>query len=220
MMEGFAEDILNFAMIKSQTFRLSFAIFSLSDVMKYIKETFSMKAESKGINLDFIFAENLSHPIPLENEIPSESELVRQAKAIDREMQNLTIVNRSALPKLNGDERRLKQVIMNLVKNALKFTTNGSISVALAYQQEQQMLIGHVRDSGVGIARHELSKLFTRFGKVHRTAEMNHEGIGLGLTIVKEIVSHCDGSIDVLSTGVPGRGSTFRFSMKIKEASN
>ena len=179
-----------------------------------------MKAESKGVNLNFIFVKDLSLPIPMKNEIPSVSEVERQANAIEREMQNLTIVDSNDIPTLNGDERRLKQVIMNLVKNALKFTTNGSISVSLAYQKEQQMLIGHVHDTGVGISREELSKLFSRFGKIHRTAEMNHEGIGLGLIIVKEIVSHCDGSIDVLSTGVPGRGSTFRFSMKIKEASN
>ena len=66
------------------------------------------------------------------------------------------------------------------------------------------MLIGHVRDTGVGITREETSKLFSRFGKLHRTAEMNHEGIGLGLTIVKQIVHHCGGTIDVLSNGVAG----------------
>ena len=55
-------------------------------------------------------------------------------------------------PLLTGDKRRLKQVLLNLVKNALKFTTEGSISVALAYHYDTCMLVGHVRDTGVGIA--------------------------------------------------------------------
>ena len=75
-------------------------------------------------------------------------------------------------------------------------------------------MVGHVRDTGVGIEKEDQSKLFSRFGKLLRSAEMNHEGIGLGLTIVKQIVEQCDGSIDVVSRGT-GKGCTFRFSMKM-----
>ena len=106
------------------------------------------------------------------------------------------------------------QVLLNLVKNALKFTTQGSISVALAYDHNKCLLVGHVRDTGVGIEKEDQCKLFSRFGKLLRSAEMNHEGIGLGLTIVKQIVEQCDGSIDVVSRGT-GKGCTFRFSMKM-----
>ena len=91
-------------------------------------------------------------------------------------------------PWLNGDERRLKQVLLNLIKNALKFTDTGSVEVQLAYHCDNQMLVGHVRDTGAGIAAEDIPRLFSRFGKLHRTASMNHEGIGLGLTIVNEIV--------------------------------
>ena len=55
------------------------------------------------------------------------------------------------------------------------------------------MLIVSVTDTGVGISTEDLPKLFTRFGKLHRSAEMNHEGIGLGLTIVKQIVESSGG---------------------------
>ena len=72
-----------------------------------------------------------------------------------------------------------------MIKNALKFTSQGSICVALAYHSDTQTLVGHVRDTGVGIAQQDKRKLFSRFGKLLRSAEMNHEGIGLGLTIVK-----------------------------------
>lgn len=216
MMEGYAEDMLNFAMIKAQKFSLSFTIFSLNDVTSYIRETFTLKVESKGLKLNFMFADNLSLPLPPRDRILLQSELDRQADDVNNEMKNLVLVSEDDFPRLKGDERRLKQVLLNLVKNALKFTTNGSISVALAYNSESKMLIGHVHDTGIGITQQEMSKLFSRFGKLHRSAEMNHEGIGLGLTIVKEIVTQHGGCIDIVSKGVPGEGSSFRFCMKMQ----
>ena len=94
------------------------------------------------------------------------------------------------LPDLvNGDERRLKQVLINLVKNAIKFTRFGDkILIKANFNYTNEFLTVHVEDTGVGIAQEDISKLFTRFGKLHRTAVMNHEGMGLGLTIVKQIV--------------------------------
>ena len=59
-----------------------------------------------------------------------------------------------------------------------------------------------------------MQKLFSRFGKLHRTAELNNEGIGLGLTIVKQIVEEGEGKISVYSEGA-GKGSIFTFSMKM-----
>ena len=75
--------------------------------------------------------------------------------------------------------------MLNLVKNALKFTPKGSIDIEACYDIETGSLVVHVRDTGAGIAQEDFEKLFSRFGKLHRTAEMNTEGIGLGLTIVK-----------------------------------
>ena len=75
-----------------------------------------------------------------------------------------------------------------MVKNAFKFTQQGTIKIFACYDYFNQQLIIQVRDPGLGIASEDLSKLFSRFGKLHRTANLNHEGIGLGLTIVKQIV--------------------------------
>ena len=91
-------------------------------------------------------------------------------------------------PQLWGDDIRLKQVLINLVKNALKFTRRGSIIAELAYDNEASIVYGSVLDTGSGIEKADLPKLFSRFGKLQRTAKINHEGIGLGLTIVKKIV--------------------------------
>ena len=74
------------------------------------------------------------------------------------------------------------------------------------------LLIVSVEDTGVGIAHEDFPKLFSRFGKLQRTAQMNGEGIGLGLNIVKQIVEKCGGDVHVESEGL-GHGSTFKFSM-------
>ena len=85
--------------------------------------------------------------------------------------------------KLIGDELRLKQILINLVKNAFKFTRSGCIRVIAAYDEKLEELIVHIVDTGKGIREDEMAKLFTRFGKLVRTAANNSEGIGLGLMI-------------------------------------
>ena len=88
--------------------------------------------------------------------------------------------------RLMGDARRFKQCIINLVKNSLKFTLKGGrIDVKLYYDYRLSELVVHVTDDGVGISAKDIPNLFTKFGKLQRTAKMNSTGIGLGLTIVK-----------------------------------
>ena len=72
-----------------------------------------------------------------------------------------------------------------------------------------------MKDTGAGIAHDEISKLFNQFGKLQRTAKINKDGIGLGLTIVKQIVEKSDGKVGVASDGI-GLGSTFYFTMKLE----
>ena len=71
---------------------------------------------------------------------------------------------------LFGDERRIKQVLINLVKNAKKFTEKGKIQIKASYNEQVQSLVVHVNDTGVGISAEDLPKLFNRFGKLQRTA--------------------------------------------------
>ena len=91
----------------------------------------------------------------------------------------------SDVPTLIGDSRRIKQILMNLVKNAIKFTRKGLILIRVFFIFEESKLCIIVQDTGVGIQKSDINHVFTRFGKLHRTAHMNSEGIGLGLTIVK-----------------------------------
>ena len=121
-----------------------------------------------------------------------------------------------SIPKLLGDVRRFKQVLINLVKNALKFTPKGSIEIKASYLRgnESNYLIVHIRDTGKGISIDDIPKLFSRFGKLARTAELNNEGIGLGLTIVKQIVESSGGTVGVESKG-PDQGTLFKFKMQL-----
>ena len=74
----------------------------------------------------------------------------------------------------------------------------------------------HVQDTGRGLEKEEMDKLFKRFGKLQRTLSMNSEGVGLGLNIVKQLVELAGGQIGVESAG-SSQGSLFKFSMKMQE---
>ena len=115
---------------------------------------------------------------------------------------------------LIGDQRRFKQVLINLVKNAVKFTAQGIVHLKSYYNTVLKCLVIHVSDTGVGIAKEDIPNLFNKFGKLQRTTEMNSDGIGLGLTIVKQIVEQGGGYVDVESDGV-GKGSTFIFTLRM-----
>ena len=92
-----------------------------------------------------------------------------------------------------GDELRLKQVLINLVKNAIKFTRSGYVRILAAYDPHVSLLRVQVCDSGKGIAPEEIPQLCHKFGKLFRTAEMNHDGIGLGLMISKALIEKNEG---------------------------
>lgn len=79
----------------------------------------------------------------------------------------IQLKEQTGMPKfLVGDPKRLQQVLINLVKNAIKFTTKGYIKIKVSYKCEKNLLIVHVKDTGHGIAAEDLPKLFTRFGKL------------------------------------------------------
>ena len=89
------------------------------------------------------------------------------------------------MAKMHGDQRRLIQVLINLVKNALQYTINGSIDIAVCYDNPSETLHVCVRDTGIGVKPEELPNLFKKFGKKFRTAELNSTGNGMGLLIVQ-----------------------------------
>ena len=109
---------------------------------------------------------------------------------------------------IDSDKNRIFQVLSNLIGNALKFTTEGSISYG--YRQEGEKVIFHVTDTGTGIAADKVNKVFERFMKLNNTAQ----GTGLGLSICKTIIERLGGEISV--TSEIGKGTTFTFWLPAK----
>ncbi len=113
-----------------------------------------------------------------------------------------------------ADGRRLKQVLSNLIGNAIKFTERGRVELRVTSRPRG---IGfEVRDSGIGIPPDRLDRLFDPFYQVDASRGRAHAGTGLGLTISQRIVQEMGGQIRVHST--PGEGSTFRFTLALPEA--
>jgi signal transduction histidine kinase len=113
-------------------------------------------------------------------------------------------------PALRGDPLRLRQVLLNLVGNAVKFTSAGSVSVALRYiSGTPGALRVEVRDSGEGIAPDIQPRLFQRFAQADSSTSRRFGGSGLGLAICRELIDLMGGTIGVDSA--PGAGSTFWF---------
>jgi len=119
-----------------------------------------------------------------------------------------------ALPAIWTDELRFKQVLYNLLHNAMKYTENGEI-VVTAYVHEEHMVI-QVSDTGAGIPAQDLDRIFNAFYQVNN--QHKKEGLGLGLSITKNIVEKLNGDIHVTST--LGQGTTFTFTMPLATGEN
>lgn len=113
--------------------------------------------------------------------------------------------------KLLGDDIRIKQILVNLSNNAIKFTQKGSVEISMGYQrsEDEVRLEVAVKDTGIGIKKEDIEKLFVNFQQVDSKRNRNIEGTGLGLAISKELVSLMGGEVHVESRY--GEGSNFSF---------
>jgi signal transduction histidine kinase len=116
------------------------------------------------------------------------------------------------LPPAHGDERKLTQVLLNLVGNAIKFTDRGEVAIKAAAANGS--ITVSVRDSGAGISEADQAKIFEEFQQAESSITREKGGTGLGLTISKRIVELHGGRIWVESS--PGEGSTFSFTLPVR----
>jgi signal transduction histidine kinase len=113
----------------------------------------------------------------------------------------------------DGDERKFKQIMLNLLTNAVKFTPEGG-TVTMAAERVDGSYVFSVIDSGIGIAPEDHARIFEEFRQVG-AAERKAEGTGLGLTLTRKLVELHGGSIQVRSA--LGKGATFTFNLPIVE---
>lgn len=126
------------------------------------------------------------------------------------------ITNSPEIPnKLYGDDVRIRQILVNLLNNALKYTDAGQVSLDFDYKDLDNdiiELIMTVKDTGIGIKKEDLPALFESFKRIDPEHNRKREGTGLGLNITKSFVQMMDGSIDISS--VYGEGSEFTVHIK------
>jgi len=117
-----------------------------------------------------------------------------------------------------GDAARLRQVLLNLAGNAIKFTDQGGLSIVVERGSKPDAIVIAVRDTGIGIAAEEQERIFNEFEQADRSAARAFLGTGLGLAISRRIIECMGGHIGVESA--PGTGSTFRVTIALPQAHN
>ncbi len=139
-------------------------------------------------------------------------------KANDKGLQYHLKISEDIPSVFYGDEIRIRQIMLNLINNAIKYTHEGSISVSVSYDPLVETLCVVVSDTGIGIKKEDLGKLFGSFQRLETDKNRNIEGTGLGLNITQRLVKMMDGDIYVNSEY--GKGTTFTATMKqvVKDA--
>ncbi len=138
------------------------------------------------------------------------------AKAKSKNLALQVHISEELPQKVIGDPIKLKQIISNLVSNAVKFTETGSIMIdvsSVAETEHTLKVLFSVTDTGIGITEEELSKLFQAFSQADPSSTRKYGGTGLGLAICKSLVKMMNGKISVTST--KGTGSTFQFIIQL-----
>ncbi|WP_043710696.1 response regulator [Corallococcus macrosporus] len=181
-------DVLDFSKIEAGRFEAELRPFDLRQCVESVLDLMAVRASEKGLDLGCDMAPELPQM-------------------------------------LVGDASRLRQVLLNLVGNALKFTEHGGAVVSVegtplagAEGEADWALTFSVQDTGPGIPEDRRAGLFQPFNQLDASVSRRFGGTGLGLAICKRLVEAMGGTIWVESEGVPGRGTTFRFTLRAQAA--
>jgi signal transduction histidine kinase len=155
-------------------------------------------------------------PFPLEHCVEETIELFT-AKSRERNLEMVAVMDPALPPYIRGDMNRLRQVLTNLVGNAVKFTDQGGVYIMVNKLQEKKDSITIefiIKDTGIGIPRDKMNLLFQPFSQLDASTNRKFEGTGLGLSISKTLVEKMGGTIRFEPTDEPG--ATFVFTIKMK----
>ena len=108
---------------------------------------------------------------------------------------------------MRTDGIRLAQILINLISNAIKYTKEGEVAVETELNKKEKTMTTIIRDTGVGMTQDQMTHLFTNYTKIINNRELNREGVGLGLTISKNLAKALGG--DIFATSSIGIGSSF-----------
>jgi PAS domain S-box-containing protein len=151
-----------------------------------------------------------SFEIPaLVNEVMSELEPI-----IKRSSLRVTARMARTLRPIKSDRQKVKQIVLNLLSNALKFTPSGSVTIAASYDERKRWLAISVQDTGVGIAREDQAKVFEDFRQLDASPTRGYGGTGLGLSICRRLAQMLGGTIELNSN--VNKGSTFILRLPVR----
>ena len=201
LLEGFVEGGLT----AEQEEHIQFMVRRAEDLSRLVDDM---------LDLSKIEADRLEvkvEPMALE---PSLMEVVNQLKPMaNNKGLRLALEMDGALPLVLADSQRLRQVVINMVSNALKFTEKGGITIQCSLLERYDMLRIAVSDTGIGISPAALDYIFEAFRQADGSTTRRFGGTGLGLTIARKLIELQGGEVFVEST--VGRGSTFSFTLPV-----
>lgn len=152
------------------------------------------------------------------HEILQKLNKLMSGKIIDKGLQFAMQIAPEVPPALRGDPVRLSQVLMNFITNAVKFTHQGSITLAVSLLQQDEhkaRLMFAVEDTGIGMNEVECGRMFQQFQQADASISRKYGGTGLGLAISKQLVELMGGQVGLEST--PGKGSRFWFQVEVEK---
>ena len=155
------------------------------------------KSESKEMKLEL-------KKVNIEKILESISSMYKER--IDKKSQKLIFEIANNFTEITADEEKLIQIFSNLIDNAIKFTGQGGVITVKCYDVQDKIKI-EVSDTGIGIPKEHLPRIFERFYRVDKARSREMGGTGLGLAIVKHLIQLHGGTVSVESQ--PGRGSSF-----------
>jgi PAS domain S-box-containing protein len=171
------------------------------------------KIESEKLELE-------TQPFDLRECIEDSMDLI-SSKVAEQDIEIFYNIDENTPYAIRGDVTRLRQVLTNLLSNAVKFTHKGEVEISISSEQldfKDYLLKFNVRDTGLGIPKDKIEKLFKPFSQVDSSTTRTFGGTGLGLVISKKIVELMGGEIGVVSK--EGKGSNFFFSIKTESVTS
>ncbi|MFC0187907.1 two-component system histidine kinase PnpS [Fictibacillus aquaticus] len=207
-LKGFAETLLDGAG-ENPEYRRKFLSIILNEserLQSLIQDLLDLSKTEQGFNLDW-------QKLELSQLVQETMEMLEK-KARDKDIQLSLDISGSTL--MDGDAPRLKQIIINLISNSLTYTPAGG-NVSIKVEEDKKNVLLSVTDTGIGISKEEIPRIFERFYRVDKARSRNSGGTGLGLAIVKHLVEAHHGTINVKSKVGKGSEFTIRFKKKQEE---
>ena len=156
------------------------------------------------------------HPFFIHRAIEETYDLL-SVKAAEKDIDLLYWIDHQVPMEMIGDLTRLRQILVNLVGNAIKFTPSGEILTSIRLMERNEayyQLEFSVKDTGIGIPADKMHKLFNSFSQVDSSTTRKYGGTGLGLAISQRLVQHMEG--EIWAESVFGEGTTFKFTIRLK----